>query len=276
MNNTMTTPLKLTRPLCSIDCESTGLSITRDRIVSLALIRISPPIVLDDHEITSRHKFLFNPGFPMSPAVIAVHGITDEDLKDAPFFDDKAAEIHALLEGCDLVGFNLSNFDVPILHEHFARAGIDWQVKPSDIIDAGTIFKIREPRTLEAAVVKYCGRPHMGAHDAMNDAIESLNVLNGQREAYPDLGETDAAGLAAASQQEVRLDLAGKLIVGKDGRPTYNFGEKTKGVAVEDDTGFAHWMLGKDFATNTLSVLQGILDEIHAKGYAPEGEELFR
>ncbi len=246
-------PLTLFRPLASIDVESTGLSITQDRIVSLAIV-IRAPNLADVFE----KNFLFNPGFEMKQEVIDLHGITNEMVKDAPKFEEKADEILSLLDDCDLVGYNLNRFDIPILHEHFARCGKDWDVRAVNVIDVGSLFQIREPRTLEAAVKKYCGREHIGAHDALNDAKETLAVLDGMRAHYADLSD-DVHELAKATVREEAFDLAGKIIKGKDGRPAYSFGERTRGVAVEDDPGFGRWMLGKDFPADTCRVIREIL-----------------
>lgn len=264
-------PLKLTRPLASIDVETTGLSITRDRITSLAVVIVSGENL---HRRFSRWSgsWLFNPGIPISAEITELTGITNEMVKDAPRFEEKADEILRVLDGCDLAGYNLRRFDIPILHEHFSRAGKEWNVRSLNVIDVGELFQIKDPRTLEAAVVKFCGREHVGAHDSENDATETLEVLVGIREWFTELLELDAAGLAKASQRDQFVDLAGKIIVGKDGRPAFSFGERTKGMAVEDDynnsepgRSFAEWILRNDFPTHTKQVLRGILDDLEAK-----------
>lgn len=236
------------RPLICIDIESTGTNPATDRIIELAIVGE-----------TRRHLWQIRPGIPIPPEATGVHGISNLEVANWLPFSNFAEEIHAVVRDSDIIGFNCSNFDVPILWEELYRAGIEWDISKLRMFDAGTLFKKREQRTLEAAVRFYCGMEHDGAHNAMSDAIATLNVWNEQMRRY---------GLAAASRdqlakesayEEVRVDLAGKIVVGKDGRPVYAFG-KSKGNRVIDDPGYARWMLNSDFPEQTKMILRGILE----------------
>ena len=238
----------MNRLLC-LDIEATGPDPANDRIVELH--------IQDVHDSEACHTWLINPDRPIPAKVADLIGITDDMVAEAPRFEDVAQQIHAALHRADLLGFNLTNFDVPILWEELYRAGHDWDVTGACILDAGTLFKLREPRTLSAAVRFYCGREHDDAHRAKSDVDATIAVWRAQVERYALPDDRDALQ-KASNYDEQRLDLAGKLIVGHDGRPTYNFG-KVKGVAVEDDAGFAQWMLGKDFSQNTKHTLRKIL-----------------
>jgi len=245
----------MVKPLLSIDIESTGVDPAKDRIVSLSMI-LATDVDVDG---PSDWNYLIDPQQPIPPEATACHGIRDEDVKDCPPFDHYAAEIYQYIRDCDLIGFNLTNFDIPILWEELYRAGIEWDLSNVNVIDVGTLFKKREERTLAAAVKFYCGRELEGAHDANIDAMATIDVWRAMLQRYPDLVGLDRQSQAKASQyDEVRVDLAGKIIIGKDGRPTYNIG-KAKGVAVEDDPGFGRWMLGKDFTENTKMHIEKIL-----------------
>lgn len=253
----------MNRPLLCFDIEATGVDPAKDRIVQIAW----------RSDQGDQGKMLINPNIPIPPEATAIHGITDADVAGAPTFYVVADSLHELFKRCDLVGFNLTNFDVPLLWEEFNNCGgIEWDLSSTRIIDAGTLFKRREERTLAAAVQFYCGRELVDAHDAMNDVNATWDVLAAQIERYK-LSLDDRETLERESNyEEKRLDLAGKVIVGKDGRPAYNIG-KVKGTAVEDDPSFAVWMLGKDFSENTKRVLRGllyqpasILDEVAGDG----------
>lgn len=237
------------RDLLCFDIESTGTSPATDRIISLAIT-----------DGVNVHKFLCNPGVPIPKESSDVHGITDEDVKDKPLFPEVAPLIHEMLKDADLVGFNLSNFDVPMLWEEFYRAGIEWDLSNTKVLDAGTLFKRREERTLSAAVKFYLGREMVDAHDAASDAIATMEIWNEQVRRYGLSSASREVLAKESSYDETRVDLAGKIVVGKDGRPSYNFG-KCKGVAVVDDPGFGNWMLRNDFTENTKRHVRALLNQ---------------
>lgn len=236
------------RPLICIDIESTGTNPATDRIIELA-------IVSEEFEL----GFLVNPGIPIPPQATEVHGIGDTAVADWKPFSEYAQAIYAVVRDADIIGFNCSNFDVPILWEELYRAGIEWDVSRLRMFDAGTLFKKREQRTLEAAVRFYCGLEHDGAHNAMSDAIATLNVWNEQKRRYGLLDASREELAKESSYEEVRVDLAGKIVLGIDGRPAYAFG-KSKGVPVVDDPGYARWMINSDFPSQTKMVLREILE----------------
>lgn len=249
-------------PTVFLDIESTGTRVESDRIVQLGLYKFH-------HGYEEEKEFLFNPGIAIPDEVIAVHGITNEMVKDKPQFKDHAPEVREFLFGCNLAGFNLLNFDVPLLWEEFYRAGIVWNTEGVHIIDAGNIFKKKEERSLTAAVMFYCGREHVGAHSALADAKATYEVLKAQCARYKDLPAA-IDELAQFSRFEERIDLAGKFVRDKDGDAVYNFG-KLKGIKCRHDDGsFIYWMLGKDFSQNTLMAARKILVEIAPKQRSSE------
>lgn len=246
------------RPLCVFDIEGTGTNPASDRIVTLAIQKI-------DGRVTSTFGYECNPGVQMSDEVIAIHGITNEAVAAWAPFKRWAQEIFMVIKGCDLLGFNLFNYDIPLLWEELNRCGIEWPLDGVRVIDAGNVFKKKEERSLPAAVQFYLNHEHEGAHDAHADVSATLDVLNAQLDRYPDLRAMSLDDLATFSRFDERIDLAGKIVKGADGRPTYTIG-KVRGIAVEDDPGFAYWMLGKDFSANTKMVLRKILNEFEGSG----------
>jgi DNA polymerase-3 subunit epsilon len=250
------TPLDLHRPIVFFDIEATGLDLVQDRIVSLALVKLWPG------GSRTQQEFLFDPGFPMSAEVIAIHGITNQMVQGQPRFADRAERIARDIEGCDLGGFNLLNYDLPLLDQEMMRARVPLNLAGVRVIDCGNIFKKKETRTLTAAVKLYCGRELEGAHNASNDTLATIDVLFGQLQKYPDL-RVSVEALAEFSKMDQRIDLAGKLVRDADGHARYNFG-KAKGVKLSDDPGFGEWMLRQPFLTrNTVECTRRELRKIY-------------
>lgn len=253
------------KPVLCFDIESTGTDPATDRIISIAM--------QSDEDV--RWDWLIDPDMPIPEEATAVHGISNKDVAGMGTFGVYSDEIHQIISQYDLVGFNLSNFDIPILWEEFYRVGITWDLSDTKIFDAGTLFKRREERSLAAALRFYCGKSHEDAHNAMSDVVATWDVWNAQLERYS-LKDADRDKLAdESSYDEVRVDLAGKIVIGKDGRPAYNIG-KAKGTAVVDDPGFGYWMLNKDFSANTKMHLEAILHppvvEEEAEAVSSDGE----
>jgi DNA polymerase III subunit epsilon len=230
-----------------IDCESTGLDISKDRITQIGMCRGS-----------REYNQLVNPGVPIPIEVQKLTRVTDEMVKDAPAFKDIADDVVAFLGGYDWAGFNLSGFDLPLLAEELGREGklLKWQGRA--IIDAAVIFKKKEARTLTAAMKFYCNQDHAEAHSALADAKATRYVLEAQVLRYTDLTEMAPQQLSEASQYEPRVDLAGKLTLNSKGEIVYNFG-KSKGMEISKDEGFGRWMLSKDFPIDTKAIVSKVL-----------------
>jgi len=240
------------------DIESTGTDPAKDRIVQIAWA-----------SATVQGQLLVDPMIPIPAEATAVHGISNDDVVDRPTFADEAAYLMDIFSRYDcILGFNHTNFDVPLLWEEFHRCGIEWDLSGVKLLDAGTLFKRREERTLSAAVQFYCNKSHDAAHDAMADVLATWEVWDAQQVKYGLLGKSAEELAKESNYEEIRVDLAGKIVIGKDGRPTYNIG-KARGTAVEDDPGFGRWMLDKDFSANTKMHLERILyPQVKAKPVA--------
>jgi DNA polymerase-3 subunit epsilon len=235
--------LILTRPLVFFDIESTGLDTVNDRIIDIAFVKCG----LDLRPIEQRH-FRLNPGMPIPPASTAIHHITDADVQGAPLFKDVAAEMIAFLAGCDLGGYNLLRFDVPMLGMEFERVNMIYPDPDTKIVDAHKIFVKQEPRDLTAAYAFYCQKTLEGAHGALADTIATAEVFIGQVQRYQDLPDT-MEGLHVFCESDQIVDPGGYLKKLPEGI-VYNFG-KHKGVLVSTEPGYADWMLGKDFPNST-------------------------
>ena len=234
--------MKLTRPIIFFDIEATGTDTTRDRIVEIALIKTHP----DNRR--EEKIWRINPGIKISVEVIAIHGITNEDVANAPGFRVIAPELMAFLDGCDFGGFGVTRFDIPLLIEEFKRCGETFPVNDPAILDGLTIFHRKEPRDLTAAYQFYCQKKLIGAHGARADAIASQEVLFAQLERYPELPQ-DVQGLHqfCHKQDERFVDSRGKLMW-KDGEAAINFG-KYKGELlrklVKDQRDYIEWIINE-------------------------------
>jgi DNA polymerase-3 subunit epsilon len=248
----------LERPLVVFDIESTGTNPRADRIIELSLIKLLPP--KGEREI---HTFLMNPGIPIPAEAIAIHGISNEKVANAPLFKDLAPKILQLLEGCDLAGYNVIRFDIPMLIEEFLRSGNTFDIASRRIIDAQRIYHKREPRDLKAALAFYCNELFLDGHQAEADALATVRVLEGQLERYNDLPKSmDELAKYCDLRDPSWVDRDGKLRW-VDGEIAINFGKK-KGEKLsylaKTDTSFLKWILRGDFASDTKAIVTKILE----------------
>lgn len=250
--------LNLTRPLIFFDLETTGTNITSDRIVEFSYIKIYP----DGREETKSRRI--NPEMPIPPASTAVHHITDEDVAGEPTFRQISKALFSIFEGCDIAGYNSNKFDVPLLIEEFARAGITFDLAGRHFIDVQNIFHKMEQRTLVAAYRFYCGKELEGAHSAVADTKATYEVLLGQLERYPEL-KNDVRALEEFSRVGRGLDLASRIVLDEQDRPVFNFG-KHKGKPVKEvfkrEPSFYAWMMQGDFSRNTKDVITRLYNEV--------------
>lgn len=245
--------LKLERPIIFFDLETTGLTIGKDHIVELCYIRLEP------NGCERAETLRFNPGIHIPKESTAVHGITDEDVKDCPTFANKAKELAQVFADSDLAGFNSNRFDVPMLAEEFAHCGIDIHINEKQLVDVQNIFHKMEQRTLVAAYKFYCGKTLENAHSALADTRATLEVLEAQLERYADTLKNDVKFLSDFSQVQRGVDLACRFVYDEKGVEIVNFG-KYKGQAVKDvlrkDPSYKNWMLQGDFTSNTKQTLE--------------------
>jgi DNA polymerase-3 subunit epsilon len=246
--------LKLKRPLLFFDIESTGLNVATDRIVEISMVKVMPD---GSRDVKTRRV---NPTIPIPEAARAVHGISDEDVKDCPTFAQLAKSMMAWMEGCDIAGYNSLNFDIPMLTEEFMRVGLDPKFRERNLVDVQVIFYKKEPRTLSGAYKFYCGKNLEDAHAAEADTMATLEVLEAQLDHYPDL-ENDVAALADFTKRQKMLDYAGRIVLDEHDVPIFNFG-KHKGRSVrevlEQEPSYYTWMQNGDFTQDTKNVLTKI------------------
>ena len=251
--------LHLKKPLAFFDLETTGVNIARDRIVEISVVKALPN---GETEIRTRRV---NPEMPIPLESSLIHGIYDEDVKDAPTFKMFAKNLATFLEGCDLAGFNSNRFDIPMLVEEFLRVGVEFDIKNRRTVDAQRIYHMMEPRNLSAAYKFYCGKSLEDAHSAEADTIATFEVLQGQIARYQglpvidshgkELGtvENDVAALHALTASTL-IDFAGRMVFNEKGEEVFNFG-KHNGKRVADvlksEPSFYDWLMKAEFPLDT-------------------------
>lgn len=258
--------LHLRNPLAFFDLETTGITISKDRIVELSILKIMPN---GEQELTTMR---INPGVPIPAEVSLIHGIYDDDVKDAPLFKDVAKNLAKLLEGCDLAGFNIIRFDVPLLAEEFLRCGVNFNVSKRRLIDVQKIFHLMEKRNLSAAYKFYCNKKLEGAHGAEADTLATYQILEKQIEKYEGMVAEDNLGhevgviennmdaLHKIALQNM-VDLAGRFVYNANGVEVFNFG-KHKGKPVVEilnkEPSYYDWIQRGDFSLETKNKLTEI------------------
>lgn len=253
--------LQLSKPLVVLDLETTGINVSNDRIVELALVKLHP----DGKRETYEKRV--NPEMEIPEASSAVHGIYNKDVALCPTFETLAPEIIEFIGDSDLGGFNSTQFDIPLLIQEFNRVNIDFEYQDKKLLDAKIIFHKMEQRTLSAAYQFYCNKTLENAHSALADTEATLEVLLAQTNHYEDLPQT-ADELHAFCEDPRKLDFAGRFIRNEQGVACFNFG-KHKGKSVEEvfakEPGYYSWMLNADFALDTKNALKKVKAEIDAK-----------
>ena len=249
--------LQLTRPIAFIDLETTGVSLSTDRIVEIAIIKLLP-----DGSRQVKRK-LINPEMPIPKASSDIHGISDDMVKDAPTFKQVANEVKMFIDGCDLGGYNSNRFDIPILMEEFLRVGLDVDLSKRKMVDVQHIFYTMEPRTLYAAYKFFCEKELVDAHSAEADVSATIDVFLAQLEKYKKLGNTVESVLGVIGEEKI-VDYARRFGYDDKGVEIFNFG-KYKGKAVSDilkaEPQYYDWMMRGDFPLHTKQKLTEIFNK---------------
>ena len=246
--------LKLSKPICFFDLETTGIDITKDRIVEISILKVYP------NGNKESKTWLVNPTIHIPKAASDVHGITDERVAGEPTFKELAKQIHNMIKDSDLAGYNSDRFDIPLLAEEMLRAEVDFDLGNRVSIDVQTIFHKMEQRTLSAAYKFYCGKDLIDAHTASADTNATYEILKAQLDRYDNL-ENNIKKLSEFTYRKQIADFAGFIGYNDKGEEIFTFG-KHKGKRVEDifdeEPGYFGWLLGADFPLYIKKILTAI------------------
>jgi DNA polymerase-3 subunit epsilon len=248
-------PLQLNRPLAFIDLETTGVNLSSDRIIEIAIVKIMP-----DGTKQVKRKIL-NPQIPIPQGSSDIHGFTDEMVKGSPTFKEVANELKQFIDTSDLSGYNSNRFDIPLLMEEFLRAGIQIDMSNRRMVDVQHVFHMMERRTLGAAYQFYCNKQLCDAHSAEADATATWEILEAQTLRYQNLGNTLDSILEFTGEEKI-VDFARRMVIENDVE-VFNFG-KYKGRSVTEvlkaEPQYYDWMMKGDFPLHTKQKLTEILN----------------
>ena len=238
--------------LRAFDLETTGIETDSCRIVELALC---------DKDGKVRLHSLVNPGIPIPPEAIAVHGITDEMVADAPRFAVLAAEVQAAIADATLVSYAGRAFDTLVLDRELRRAkqpGIDLDTVVE--IDLYRAWQELEPRTLAGARKRYLQRASGEQHRALQDTVDLPALLHAMARRHA----VTVEDLVRLSRPEDECDRSGKFKLDAEGKVRFNFG-KHDGDLARDHVEYLVWMRDKgDFPSDTMHVVKRILRKVRA------------
>lgn len=254
--------LKEGRAIAVFDLETTGIDVTNDRIVEIAILKS----MADGTEL--KYQKRVNPEMPIPGESSAIHGIYDIDVVACPTFKEIAEEIAEFIGDADLAGYNSNRFDIPVLAEEFLRADYAFDFNARNFIDIQNIFHKMEQRTLVAAYKFYCDKDLVNAHNAMADVEATYEVFKAQLKRYESL-EQSSEFLSKFTQANgnAPLDFAGRLAKNNKGEAIYNFGKhkgKTIQAVFEEEPGYYGWMLSSNFPLYTKEVLRREMERIKA------------
>jgi len=264
--------LNITKPIIFLDLETTGINIANDRIIEISLLKIHPD---GRQEIRTER---INPTIPIPAVSTAIHGISDEDVKDCPTFAQQASGYNQFIGNADLAGYNAIKFDFPLLVEEFLRVNIDFDLRTRKLVDVQNIFHKMEQRTLSAAYQFYCNKELVNAHSAEGDTIATYEIMKAQIDRYKDASFKDKNGkitqpiqnnipaLSEFSYYNQNADLVGQIIFNQQNQEVFNFG-KHKGKTVVEvfkiEPAYYDWMMKADFPLSTKKVIT----EIKLRGF---------
>ncbi|RQO31203.1 DNA polymerase III subunit epsilon [Taibaiella sp. KBW10] len=253
--------LQLEKPIAFFDLETTGVDPAKDRIIEIAIVKLNTDGTRDTY--IKR----INPERAIPAETTAIHGITDDDVKDAPTFKQVAHDIFTFIKNCDLGGYNSNKFDIPCLAEELLRAGVEVDFKKRKLVDVQQVFYKMEPRTLSAAYNFYCQKEHVNAHAALADVEATIEILESQLDRYNGTIENNVVELHKFTGGDDFVDYARRIVL-KNGVAVFNFG-KHKGVPVEQvfkkEPQYYDWMMQSDFALNTKQCISEILNAMLLK-----------
>jgi len=246
--------LKLTRPICFFDLETTGINVAKDRIVEISVLKVYP------NGTKESKTWLVNPTIEIPQEAIDIHGISNEKVANEPTFKELSREIFDLIKDSDLGGYNSDRFDIPLLAEEMLRAEMEFDMKNRVAVDVQTIFHKMEKRNLEAAYRFYCDKDLTNAHSAEADTEATYEVLKAQLDRYQEL-DNDIKKLSEFTQRKKSLDFAGFIVEDKNGEAVFSFGkhkkQKVKDVLAKEP-GYFGWIQNADFPLYTKKILTQI------------------
>lgn len=248
--------IELDKPLIIFDIEATGLSLSADKIITLAYIKIWK------NGRVKKDEIFFNPDIKITPEATAVHGIRDEDTKDAPMFKEKAQELWDLFSKSYYAGYNVMEFDLPMLRREFIRVGMDFEYRDEDIIDSKVIYRYLSPRTLSSAYRHYCGKELKPINRAIFDTETAAEILLKQLERYNEVKNWDfirRIHKPKINNDEEEISRKFYWVGGETYLAFSKYKDRKLADIVKTDPEFLNWILEADFSEDTKNIVRNAL-----------------
>ncbi|HAM88253.1 MAG: Exonuclease [Candidatus Falkowbacteria bacterium GW2011_GWC2_38_22] len=248
--------LHLDKPLVIFDIETTGQGISVDKIIKIAYIKIYV-----DGKI-KKADFLIDPEMRINPEAIAVHGIRNRVVIGQPTFKDRSQEIWEIFYNCYYSGFNIMNFDLPILRREFARIGMDFDYDVKQIIDTKELFQYMEPRTISMAYSYYCNKEYSKERDALAQTEAATEILIKQLEKYAVARNRDFVNRVHQPKDNNNNDNTNKFYW-VNGEPYFAFSKyinRPITEIVKKDLNFLLWLIESDYGDDTKNIIRQVLD----------------
>ena len=156
-------------PIAVVDFETTGLTAGIDRIVEVSVVRVDP-----GGKSTLAFDSLINPARKMSAT--EVHGITEKDVANAPYFAEVAGQFVASLKDCVVAAYNVY-FDIAFMGFELQNAGIRHLPPHFCLMYMRPLLGLGDRCRLEEAC-QYHGIDYKATHIASDDAMASAKLLN--------------------------------------------------------------------------------------------------
>src|SRR5512146_2681621 len=161
-------------PAVVLDLETTGLDVTRERVVQIGAVAMLGAKILEEPRLDQ----LVNPGIPIPPSATRIHGLTDGDVAGAPDFAAYAPVLREFISGRVVIGHNIA-FDLAILRHEAARVGIEWHEPPAlDLVLLAGALEPSLPDLALETVARLLGVTIQGRHTALGDCLATAEAYS--------------------------------------------------------------------------------------------------
>lgn len=253
--------LNLDKPLVFFDIETTGVGISSDKIVEIAYLRI------DKDGTVKKNDIFLDPEIEIPAEATAVHNISNETVKNKPTFKEKSQELWEIFSDCYYGGFNVIDFDLPILRREFIRVGMDFEYNNKQIIDSKEIYRYMVPRTLSAAYEYYFWKRFKEKRNALVHAEVSAEMLLKQLERYKEIGNLEFINKIHDVNENYHPDDLRKFYW-RNGEAHFAFSkyiDQPLSKVAEDDPEFLQWVLSASFSEETKNIVKLAIKEAESK-----------
>lgn len=252
--------LTLERPLVCLDVE------THDKVPpeKAHICELGFKIFYHDGRPPKIWESFIKPGVPIAPGAEEVHGISNADVADAPFFSAIAKNLASGFRDCDFLGYNV-RFDLRVISAEMQRAGVQWTYEGARIIDPFRLWQVAVPRSLADAVREFAGREPTNSHRALADVEDAIDAAAGMLTRWGHLPKQLQELHDLCFSDTTRVDPDGKFIW-NNGVACISFG-KHAGTAIDRvDRSYLQWMATKgDFSPEVKRIATEALAGVYPK-----------